>query len=148
MKTKKWISFFCAALMFVSLLAMPAMATEPEQQEIDLGDGFYMIRTVTAQPMTRADDDDRVYGTVSGSVFYGDDEIGTATLTAIFDISGSSAVALSASLMGSGMKGFTYRSGGTACTVNRATGTAIFESSTVFKQLPLSISCTPDGDLY
>ena len=46
------------------------------------------------------------------------------------------------------MNGFTYEDGGTYCGGNRASGTAMFESATVLKQLPLSISCTPDGELY
>ena len=146
MKVKKWVSFFCAAFVLASLLALPVLAAEPEQQVIDLGGGYYVIRTIETHAMTRSGD--TVSGHVTDVAMYGNTQIGSATLTAVFDISGSSAVALAAVLEGSGVNGWTYTDGGTYCGGNRATGTAIFSSDSVFKQLPLSLSCTPDGELY
>lgn len=146
MKAKRVISFFCAVLMLASLLALPALAAEPEQQVIDLGDGYYVIRTIETHVMARSGD--TVSGSVSESLYYQGTKVGSATLAAVFDISGSSAVALGAALQGSGMNGWTYTDGGTYCGGNRATGTAIFSSGSVVKQLPLSLSCTPDGELY
>lgn len=146
MKVKKWIGFFCAALMLASLLVMPAMAAEQEQQIIDLGDGFYVVRTITVQAATRAGN--TVRGSISDDLYYQDVKIGSATLTASFDISGSTAVAEEAFLQGSATNGWTYSNGGTYCSSNRASGTAIFRSGSITQQLPLSISCTPDGELY
>lgn len=146
MKAKNVISFFCAVLMLASLFTASAMAAEQNQRIVDLGDGFYVVQTVKRETVTRAGN--IVSGKVSGELYYEDTQIGSATLTAAFDISGSSAVALAAVLEGKGMNGFTYRDAGTYCGGNRATGVAIFESSSVFKQLPLEIRCTPDGELY
>lgn len=146
MKIKKVLGFFCAALMAASLLIMPAMAAEQNQQVIDLGDGFYVVRTITVQAAARAGK--TVSGAVSDSLYYQGVKIGSATLSAIFDISGSSAEAIDAFLDGTGMNGFTYRDAGTYCGGDRVTGVAIFESSSVFKQLPMEIRCTPDGELY
>lgn len=142
---RKISAFLCAAMLLTSLM-LPASAAGSKEEIIDLGDGFYVIRTIETYSMTRSGD--TVYGSVTDKAMYGTTQIGSATLYATFDISGSSAVAEDAFLTGSGMNGFTYTSGGTYCGGNRATGTAIFESSTVFKQLPLAISCTPDGELY
>lgn len=146
MKTEKVLSFLCAALMLASLLIMPTMAAEREQQVIDLGNGFYVVRTLTAQATTRAGN--TVNGAVSDGLYYQGTKVGTAKLTAVFDISGSSAVATEAYLQGTGMNGWTYTDGGTYCGGARVTGVAIFESSSVFKQLPMEIRCTPDGELY
>lgn len=146
MKTKKILGFFGAVLMLASVLIMPAMAAQQEQEIVDLGDGFCVAWTVSKEPVTRAGN--TVSGKVSGELYYEDTQIGSATLTAVFDISGSKAEAIGAVLQGKGMNGFTYRDAGTYCGGDRVTGVAIFESSSVFKQLPLEIRCTPDGELY
>lgn len=146
MKTKKILGVFCAALMLVSMLIMPAMAAQQGQDIVDLGDGFYVVWTVSKEPVTRAGD--IVSGKTSGTLYYQGVMIGSATLTAVFDISGSKAEAIGAALQGEGMNGFTYRDAGTYCGGDRVTGVAIFESSSVFKQLPLEIRCTPDGEIY
>lgn len=143
--TKKIPAFLCAVLLLMSL-AVPASAAEAKEEIIDLGDGYYVIRTIETYAMTRSGD--TVSGRVTDKAMYGTTQIGSATLYATFDISGSSAVATDAFLAGSGMNGWTYTNGGTYCSGNRATGTAIFSSSSVTKQLPLSLSCTPDGELY
>lgn len=123
------------------------MAAEPEQQVIDLGDGYYVIRTIETHVMARSGD--TVSGSVSESLYYQGTKVGSATLAAVFDISGSSAVALGAALQGSGMNGWTYTDGGTYCGGKPGhPGPPIFSSGSVVKQLPLSLSCTPDGELY
>lgn len=143
--TRKISAFFCAAILLTSLM-LPASASGAKEEIIDLGDGFYAVRTIEAYGMARGGD--KVYGRVTDRLMNGSTQIGSATLYATFDISGSSAVAEEAFLQGAGMNGFTYRDAGTNCSGNRATGVAIFESSSVFEQLPLEISCTPDGELY
>lgn len=149
MKAKKVFVAFCAAMMLLSTL-IPVSAAESDSTVIDFGDGYYfVVETVSQHALTRsADSEDMVYGSVSGRLYYETTQLGSATLTAIFDISGSTAVATAALLQGTGMNGWTYTNGGTYCGGNRASGTAIFQSDTTFKQLPLAISCTPDGTLY
>lgn len=143
--TKKIPAFLCAVLLLMSL-AVPASAAGAKEEIIDLGDGYYVIRTIETYAMTRSGD--TVSGRVTDRLMDGATQIGSATLYATFDISGSSAVATDAFLTGSATSGWTYTNGGTYCSGSRATGTAIFSSNSVIEQLPLSLSCTPDGELY
>lgn len=144
MKVKKISAAFCAAMMIMSLLTS-ASAAESDKRIIDLGDGFYIVQTVTQHTVTRAGN--TVYGEVTGDAYYLTTQIGSATLTASFDISGSTAVAKIAILEGVGMNGWTFTNGGTKCSGNKASGTAIFQSGSTTKRLPLSLSCSPDGTL-
>ena len=140
------ISAFLFAAMLLASLMLPASAAEAEETIIDLGDGYYVVRTIETYSMTRSGN--TVRGSVTDRAMYGTTQIGSATLYATFDISGSSAVATEAFLLGTGMNGWTYSDGGTSCSGNKATGTAIFESGSTKKRLPMSISCTPDGEPY
>lgn len=144
MKVKKISAVLCAVMMALSLLP-PALAAESDRKIIDLGDGFYVIQTVTQYALTRSGD--TVYGKVTNEAYYQNTQIGSATLGASFDISGSTAVAKLAVLQGIGMNGWTFINGGTKCSGNKASGTAILESGNTQKQFTLSISCAPDGTL-
>ena len=143
MKSKKFSAFLCAAMMLVSLLT-PVMAAEGKEEIIDLGDGFYAVVTLDEGLMTRA-------GTKSGSksakVYNGSTVIGSATLVAIFDISGSTAKATDAGISGTGQNGWSYDHGTTRLSGNKAYGTAYFKSGSTTKSLPLTLTCSPDGPL-
>ena len=144
MKAKKVSVLLCAIAMVTSLLT-PAMAAEAEEKVIDFGDGFYMIQTVEEYAVTRSGD--IVGGKVSGDVYNGSTKIGTATLSATFDISGATAKALTASITGTGMNGWSFSNGGTRKSGNRASGTARFKSGSTTKSLPLTLTCSPDGTI-
>lgn len=144
MKVKKTSALLCAAIMLVSLLT-PAMAAEPESKVIDLGDGFYVVETITYDSVTRAGD--RVNGNKSGTVYQGSTVIGTATLYASFDISGSTAKAIDAEIDGSGQNGWEYVGGTTKLSGNKATGTATFQMGSSTKNLVLTLTCSSDGRL-
>ncbi len=143
MKHTKRISAFLCLVALVIALAVPAAALEPQGQIIDLGDGFYMV--VTVDQYTTYSNGDMVYGSTSGDYYYSGTKIGTATLNASFDISGSTAVAKVAILSGSGMNGWTFQNGGTRCSGNKATGTPRFTSGSIQKNFTLTLTCSPDG---
>lgn len=143
MKLRKFLALLCA-LALVCALFPSALATEP-QEVIDLGDGFYAVITLTQIPMTRAGD--TVTGSKSGKVYNNGVQIGTATLTGQFDISGSTAKATRAAITGSGMNGWSYDRGTTSCSGNKATGTAYFSSGGTTKSLTLTLTCSPNGDI-
>ena len=144
MKSKKFSAFLCAAMMLVSLLT-PAMAAENKEEIVDLGDGFYAVVTLEEGPMTRAGGTKS--GSVSATVYNGSTAIGRATLTAIFDISGSTAKATDAGISGTGQNGWTYDHGTTRLSGNKAYGTAYFKSGSTTKSLPLTLTCSPDGTI-
>ena len=144
MRIKRISAFLCAMLIMASVLAS-AVAAEPKGETIDLGDGYYVVRTVTQPAMTWGGD--MVYGNVTNEIYNGSTQIGAATLYASFDISGSTAMAKTASVSGTGMNGWTYSNGTARCSGNAAYGTAIFKSGSTQKQFNLSISCSPNGEL-
>lgn len=130
----------------MSIVNTTALAAEPEGKFIDLGDGFYAVETITHSPMTRSSD--TAGGYVSDNVYYGSTLIGTATLYATFNISGSSVRVAEANISGSGRNGATYSGGKANGSGNTAFGTAGFEYNGVKKTIQLSLSCSPDGKLY
>ncbi len=140
--TKRISAFLCLAALVIAL-AIPAAALEPQGQIIDLGDGFYMV--VTVEQYTTYRDDNMLYASKNGDYYSGTTKIGTATLYASFDISGPTAVAKSATLTGSGMNGWTFRSGGTKCSGNKATGTPTFSLDGTYRSFTLTLTCSPDG---
>lgn len=142
---KRLFSFLCAVVMLMSVIGGSALALEPEEKIIDLGDGFYFVETLTQSPMRRSGDE--VYGAKSGNIYYDSTLIGIATLAASFDISGTTAVATRAAIDGEGRSGCTYVKGTTRVSGNKATGTATFKFEGVEKRLTLSISCSPSGEL-
>lgn len=143
MKQAKRISALICLVVLTLSLALPTFAVESQGKVIDLGDGFYMVTTVT-QYTTYANGT-MVYGTTSGDYYSGSTQIGTATLVASFDISGSTAVAKTAVLSGSGMNGWTFKNGGTKRSGNRATGDVIFTSGSIQKNSTLTLTCSPSG---
>lgn len=144
MKTKKISALLCLAVMMISLMT-PAMAAEPEEKVIDLGDGFYVVETITYSPVSRSGN--TVNGRKSGTVYQGSTVIGQATLHGEFDISGSTAKAVSATIEGSGSNGWEYAGGTTKLSGNTATGTATFRMGSSTKNLVLTLSCSPNGTL-
>lgn len=142
MKLRKALAFLCAFALACSLFTS-ALAAGP-QEIIDLGDGFYMVVTLEQAPMSRAGD--IVTGSKSGKVYLNNGtQIGTATLTGQFDISGSTAKATRAAISGSGMNGWTYDRGTVSCSGNKATGTAYFSSGSSSKSFTLTLTCSPTG---
>ena len=144
MKTKKISAILCAAIMLVSLLT-PAMAAEKEEKVIDLGDGFYVVETITILPSTRAGGS--VKGSKDATLYQGSTLIGKATLIATFDISGSTAKATEAGITGTGSNGWSYTRGSTRRSGNTAYGTAYFSNGSTEKRLDISLSCSPSGSL-
>ena len=129
----------------LSAMVTVACAVGPEENVVDLGDGFYVVERVFSYSLSRSGD--MVYGGKSGNVYYGSTLIGTATLNATFDISGSAAKAVDAFMDGSGRNGGTYMRGTTRCSGNTASGTAYFSYSGAEKTVRLSVSCSPNGTI-
>ena len=144
MKVKRFPAILCL-MMLVTTFLTPALAAEPEENVVDLGDGFYMVETVTQYTVTRSGN--IVGGEKTGKVYQGSTLVGTATLTAAFDISGSTAKAVSASITGTGSNGWTYDRGSTGRSGNKATGTAYFKNGSAEKSVTITLACSPDGTL-
>ena len=144
MRLGKFSSMLCILGLVVSLLT-PALAAEPESKVIELGDGFYVVETITQSYMTRAGD--YVGGTKNATLYQGSTPIGKATLDATFDISGSTAKAIDAEIDGSGQNGWEYTGGTTKLSSNKATGTATFRMGSSTKNLVLTLTCSPNGTL-
>ncbi len=141
---KRSLSLICAVLLVFSLVS-PAYAAQPEGEYIPLGDGYYMIDTVTVLPSSRAGN--TVRGTLTRDLYYSSTLIGTATLYAEFDISGSSATAVSAGISGTGSGGWTYDHGNARCSGNSARGTAYFTGPGTTKRMTMTLSCDASGNL-
>lgn len=144
---KKPRALFCVIAVILSVLTTSAFAAEPEETVIDLGDGYYVVETMTQYAASRSSD--IVNGAVTQDLYYYNTLIGTATLAASFDISGSSARAISAMINGIGKNGGTYiNRGSPVCSGNTAYGTAGFRYNGEVRDLELSISCDPDGNIH
>jgi len=100
---KKFFAFVCLSLIVSLTVSTPAFATEIKDNVIDLGDGFYMVEEISRYSLVRTDD--VVSGGKTDRVYYGSTLIGTATLWASFDISGSSVKAIDAFITGTGNNG-------------------------------------------
>ena len=142
---KKLCALFCMVVVVLSTISTSALAAEPEGKVIDLGDGFYVVETITQYPMARSGN--TVSGKKSDDLYYGSTLIGTATLYADFDISGSTAKPVYISVTGSGYNGGAYLRGEPTHSGNTASGTAYFKYNGIPKTLRLSLSCTADGTL-
>ncbi len=142
---KKVFAILCAVMVVLSTISVPAFAVEHEEKIIDLGDGFYVVESTTRSPLQRSED--TVSGGKTDRIYYDSTLIGTVTLYAMFDISGSTAKAIDAFITGSGSNGATYTRGTTSYSGNVATGTAYFKYSGVEKILRISISCSSSGVL-
>lgn len=143
MKKARQIFALLCLISLVFSLAIPAVALENQGKVVDLGDGFYMV--VTVDQYTTYRDGDTVYRSKTGDCYHLGTKIGTATLIAVFDISGPTAVAKSATLTGSGMNGWTFQNDGAKCSGNMAIGNAKFTSGSTQKSFTLTLTCSPDG---
>lgn len=141
---KKIFSVLCA-LAIVTTFLTPAFAVETKETVIDLGDGFYVVETVTQYPMTRAGD--TVSGNKTAYLYQGSTLIGTTIMGATFDISGSTAKAIWANITGTGSNGWSYKSGSTSCSGNKVTGTATYQSGGTTKSHTFSMTCSPNGTI-
>ena len=144
---KKVCTLFCLVMVILCITKTTALAAEPEGKVIDLGNGFYVVETITQYPMARSGNA-VISGEVSNDLYQGSTLIGTATLYADFDISGSTAKPVYISVTGSGYNGGTYLRGEPTRSGSTASGTAYFKYNGVQKTLRLSLSCTADGTLY
>ena len=142
---KKLCALFCMVVVVLSTISTSALAAEPDGKVIDLGDGFYVVETITQYPMARSGN--TVSGKKSDDLYYGSTLIGTATLYADFDISGSTAKPVYISVTGSGYNGGAYLRGEPTHSGNTASGTAYFKYNGIPKTLRLYLSCTADGTL-
>lgn len=145
MKSRKVFAFLCAAALTASLMSS-AVAAEPNETVIDLGDGYYVVETIEYLPLSRAGD--TVNGAKTLKLYLGSTLIGTTTLGGVFDTSGSTARATAGYITGTGSNGWSYDGGSTRCSGNKVSGTATYRSADgVTKSHSGSISCSPDGKL-
>lgn len=145
-RIKKYLVSLCLTMVFIFTISTSAFAVDSRENFIDLGDGFYMVEIST--PYFLSNSSDLIYGQTTGNVYYGSTLIGTTTLWASFDISGSTAKAMSAIVEGEGYNGGAYIRGVGRVSGNTSYGTAYFNFSGVNKSVSLTISCSPDGSLY
>lgn len=138
--------FAFALLIVVTLSTMTASASEPNKTVIDLGDGFYMVETISSYSLSRSSN--IIYGNKSGNIYQDSTLIGVTTLYASFDISSSTAKATTSDITGTGYNGGIYTNGTSNCSRNTVSGTAYFSYNGFEKTGRLSISCSPDGTLY
>lgn len=140
-----WIVMFVAVLSMITVPAFASNCAENTENIIDLGDGFYMVETISSYSLSRSGD--IIYGNKSGNIYQGSTLIGVANLYGTFDISGSTAKATSSSISGSGYNGGSYTGGTSNCSRNTVSGTANFTYNGMIKVGRLSITCSPDGTL-
>ena len=140
---KKVCTLFCLVMVILSMVSTSALAVEPAENVIDLGDGFYAVETITSASMERSTD--TVRGSKTGKLYYNSTLIGSATISASFDISGSTVRATKATIDGD--NGALFLDGKTTCDDEIVNGWASFKYNGVQKILYLSISCTADGTL-
>lgn len=140
METKRSLLILLSILLTLSL-CIPALAVEWTQTVTDLGNGYYVVETITEYSLTRAGD--RKFGQKTNDFYHGSDLVGTATLYASCEISGTSVSATYASISGTGA----YTRGTTRCSGNTAYGTAYFSYQGKEPSMSLSLSCSSDGVL-
>ncbi len=141
MRNRRTLVLLCVLVLVFSLCS-PAMAAE-EKEIVELGDGFYAVITLEQTHITRAGD--TVQGRKVGTLYHTGEKIGTATLLAQFDTSGSTAKATYALITGDGINGWDYSYGTESCSGNKATGTAYFTDGNVIRSLTLTLTCSPSG---
>lgn len=147
MITRRIPALLCAMMLVCSLI-LPASAVEPRETVIDLGNGFSVVETITQGSFSlRSGNGNMIYGQKTGKLYQGSTQIGTVTLAAAFDLSGTSVKATQASISASGLNGWSYDHGTSRCSYNVAYGSAVFKSGSTEKRLDLSLSCSPDGSL-
>lgn len=145
MKLRKVFAFLCAAALTTSLISS-AVAAEPKETVIDLGDGYYVVETIEYLPQSRAGN--TVKGAKTLKLYLGSTLIGTTIIGGVFDTSGASAKATAGNITGTGSNGWSYDGGSTRCSGNTVYGTATYRSDDgTTKSHSGSISCSPDGKL-
>lgn len=142
---KKLVVFMSLLVAIMSLTTPFALAAGPQKKLVDLGDGYWMEETISSNHLER--DGSRVPGSKSARVYNGSKLVGTATLTATFDISGASAKVIDHYIWGFGENGGVYVQGNSSSSGNTAYGTAYFSFNGADKVAQLSISCSPNGTL-
>ena len=142
MKTKRIFALLCAVMLTVSLLPS-AMAKETHENVIDLGDGYYVVETIEYLPKSRAGD--TVQGMNTARLYYKSTLIGVTVVGGVFEVSGSTAKAISGDITGTGYTGWSYVSGSTRCSGNTVYGSATYRSDEgVTKSHSCSVSYTPN----
>lgn len=142
---KRLFALFCMVAVILSTVNTTALAAETSEKVIDLGDGFYVIETITQYPAARSQ---VVNGEKTDTLYYDSTKLGVVTLIAAFNISGSTVTVQRAGITGTGSNGATYSRGTTSSSGNTASGKAYFKYKGVEKILSISLSCTSDGTLY
>lgn len=142
---KRFSAFIAMLAVVLSMLTVSASAADLSENVVDLGDGFYMVETISSHSLSRSGN--TVYGSKSGNVYQGSTLVGVATLRASFDISGVTARAIDSTISGTGYNGGSYTGGSSNYSRNTASGTAYFSYNGIDKTVRLSISCSPDGTL-
>ncbi len=142
---KKLVVFMSLLVTIMSLTTSFALAAGPQKNLVDLGDGYWMEETINSYHLERGGS--RVSGNKSAKVMHGSKLVGTATLTATFDISGASAKVIDHYIWGFGENGGVYVQGSSRSSGNTAYGTAYFSFNDADKVAHLSISCSSNGTL-
>jgi len=145
MNMRKFCTFLCSVSIVLVMLCTSAFAVGAKEEIIDLGDGFYAVEVINQSTFGRTKD--TASGGKTGKVYNGSTLIGSATLWASFDTSGSRAEATDAFISGSGENGGTYVQGTSSYSGNTASGTAYFEYNGQGKSLRITLTCSPDGVL-
>lgn len=144
---KKICALICVVMVILSIISTSALAVVPDEKIVDLGDGFYMIETISQSFTGQSRSGGEIQGSKTGRVYSGSVLIGIATLSASFDISGSTAKATAANISGDGYNNGSYSGGNADCYGSKASGTAYFTYNGVEKYVKISISCSPGGSL-
>jgi hypothetical protein len=142
---KRFYAWMIMLVVSLSVVMAPASASSLSGDVIDLGDGFYMVETISSCSLSRSGD--TVYGNKTGNIYQGSTLIGVATLYASFDISGSTAEATFAQIDGTGRNGGVYSQGTSRYSGNTASGSAYFTYNGMEKVGRLTITCSPNGTL-
>lgn len=146
MKKARIAALFCAIILTISLLPS-TKAAESKEKIIDLGDGFYVVEAIEYTPSSRSGD--TAQGTKTFRLYQDSTLIGVTVLVGVFDISGTTAKAISGSISGTGYNGWSYYSGYVTCSGNTVNGTASYRRSSdgLTKTHYGSISCSSNGTI-
>lgn len=141
MNKTRFSALFCAVMLMISLFPSAA-AADSKETIIDLGDGFYVIETIETVPLSRSGDTIKRINT--SRLYKGSTLISVTTIGGVFEVSGSTAQAISGNITGTGYNGWSYSSGSARCSGNTVYGTATYCSDDgVTKSHSCSVSYTP-----
>lgn len=144
---KKICALICVVMVILSIISTSALAVVPDEKIVDLGDGFYMIETISQSFTGQSRSGGEIQGSKTGRVYSGSVLIGIATLSASFDISGSSAIAVGADILTNELNGGECTQERAYCSRNTAYGTATFKYNGGEQKIKLQISCSSNGSL-